>query len=304
MVEPVASPDIFEREQWIRCGKTWSDDFPAFIKAARTTTRLIPDWLHTLCFPAPDTLLPDIISIFLPEAEPSFQPTSLRAHFSSAQYVGDLPTVTLEKQLDIGLNVIHHLWHHHLPMSETTKLRTAFNGSWPVGMQSIILPHIPGVHFLLWVENFFNELATFWANCQICIQVTDWLSQMEVTPDEPIPKLIAQCRKWLSIIPWNSIVPGFHRAMLTMHSLAHLLTYKWLDDEIINAGGEYILKNVIPTILTLTSSMSTGMQQTQALLMWTSTGMTSQYQPVLIVLHPHHHGPISHPLMPHNGIQG
>jgi hypothetical protein len=168
--EPEALPHVFEKDQWIGCGKTWSDDFPAFVKAARSSARLIPDWLRALCFPAPETPVPAIITTFLSEPDPSLRPTGLLAHFTSAQYVSDTPTITLEKQSDVGVNVVHHLRHHNLRLSETKRLRTSFNASWLTGMQSITLPHIPNIRFPLWAESFLSELATFRANCQIWIK--------------------------------------------------------------------------------------------------------------------------------------
>ena len=92
------------------------------------------------------------------------------------------------------------------------------------------------------MEHLLGDMALFSQQCRIWIESSKWLEQLALTPDGRIPGLLQHCRSRLSSVPWNTVVPGFSSAVsFTTRSLATLLSYQWLDDEIMNAGAEYIM---------------------------------------------------------------
>lgn len=80
-------------------------------------------------------------------------------------------------------------------------------------------------------------LQTVWASASA------WLQNMHlVTTDNRICGLAKECWLRIQLIPSDRLIPGFSNAIaLSTTSLAAVLGRAWLDDDVINAGGECIM---------------------------------------------------------------
>lgn len=96
------------------------------------------------------------------------------------------------------------------------------------------------------MESFLGQVTQFLQQRNIWLVSSRWLDDLAVAPVEVrIHDLLQLCRDRLSHVPWKSTVPGFSDAIsLSSRSLAVLLSDKWLDDELINAGSEYIMRQL------------------------------------------------------------
>lgn len=56
--------------------------------------------------------------------------------------------------------------------------------------------------------------------------------------------LAVECQETFEVLPSSGPVIGFSPVHLTMHGLSRLLSNRWLDDEIMNAGLNYILRDL------------------------------------------------------------
>lgn len=73
-----------------------------------------------------------------------------------------------------------------------------------------------------------------------------WLQDLHSNcADMRIHGLAKQCWTRIQLIPSNSLIPGFSNAVaLSTSSLSAILGTAWLDDEVINAGGEWLMSQL------------------------------------------------------------
>ncbi|KAJ7036205.1 hypothetical protein C8F04DRAFT_875622, partial [Mycena alexandri] len=72
-----------------------------------------------------------------------------------------------------------------------------------------------------------------------------WLHRAAAAADLIDP--VNECLAMFEYLPWDTIVPGLSSAVqLTTEDLASFLSNAWLNDEMINAGVDYILQRVGP----------------------------------------------------------
>lgn len=85
------------------------------------------------------------------------------------------------------------------------------------------------------------ELAT--GSQSVWASVSAWLHGMGLlSTDTCMCGLVKQCWACIQLIPSDSIIPGFSNTIaLSTRSLAAILGSAWLDDDVINAGGEWVM---------------------------------------------------------------
>ncbi|KAJ6504529.1 hypothetical protein DFH09DRAFT_943717 [Mycena vulgaris] len=216
---------------WIGAGKTWSNSLPSAVKRARNTARCVPHNARLAVIP--DDKMP--VSDMLFEALPNPSTDTRPASFST-------------EPANIVESTTHH-WCYTLftaiPFLPT--LRGSFNDAWISGSKSICFPHLPGKFYPLWTENFLSEIKSFVSKRSRWQSATEWLKGLQLPQDEPHTSLLNRAWRVLGRLPWDGVVPGLSCAVhLTMPDLASFLGTDWLNDEMINAGADWILRRLEP----------------------------------------------------------
>ncbi|KAJ7773761.1 hypothetical protein B0H14DRAFT_2632141 [Mycena olivaceomarginata] len=121
-------------------------------------------------------------------------------------------------------------------------LASSFNDAWLSGAASIRFPHLPHVRFPLWTEHLLRRVKVFLGKRRRWVRAQDWLAK---AGEEVDPDLLSACTDIIEILPWDAPAPGLSPAIhLTTQDLALFLSSEWLNDEMINAGIDYILRGV------------------------------------------------------------
>lgn len=234
---------MFNAEEWIGCGRLWNDDIPDSVKAVRDEVRQVPAWARDTCIPLPTITVPNLLASHSSvPSQPQPRSSSLTAYLTQhPSYSSDLPNA-LGTVSDGDICLVQTMLQNIPTQSALSSFRAKFNSAWISGMQSVVLPNLPALYWPLWMEHLLSDMALFSQQRRIWIESSAWLEQLALTPDGHIPGLLQQCRDQLTSVPWNTTVPGFSSAIsFTTRSLAILLSYQWLDDEVMNAGAEYIM---------------------------------------------------------------
>ncbi|KAJ6546747.1 hypothetical protein DFH09DRAFT_1320919 [Mycena vulgaris] len=216
---------------WIGAGKTWSNSLPSAVKRARNTARCVPHNARLAVIP--DDKMP--VSDMLFEALPNPSTDTRPASFSTEP-----------------ANIVESTTHHWCYTLFTTipflpTLRGSFNDAWISGSKSICFPHLPGKFYPLWTENFLSEIKSFVSKRSRWQSATEWLKGLQLPQDEPHTSLLNRAWRVLGRLPWDGVVPGLSCAVhLTMPDLASFLGTDWLNDEMINAGADWILRRLEP----------------------------------------------------------
>ncbi|KAI0761228.1 hypothetical protein BC629DRAFT_1597370 [Irpex lacteus] len=71
-----------------------------------------------------------------------------------------------------------------------------------------------------------------------------WFSGARHSAPAASSTLAVECQETFEVLPSSGPVIGFSPVHLTMHGLSRLLSNRWLDDEIMNAGLNYILRDL------------------------------------------------------------
>lgn len=193
--------------------------------------RKIPEWILHEVLPEGDTAVADIIRLY-PFGDKT---PHLEASFSSAP-----PTTLTDPSAPVDL-VLPHIYSS---VSCAQKLRVLFDYEWTNGAKSITLPSNPTLSFPLWVEPLLQELELSYAKQIAWVEAVAWLSQAAETCSA-CPALAAECEETWDVIPWDCVVPGLGRAVhLTTKDLAYFLSDRWLTDEMINAGADYLMREL------------------------------------------------------------
>ncbi|KAJ6554369.1 hypothetical protein B0H19DRAFT_1071772 [Mycena capillaripes] len=216
---------------WIGTGKTWSDRVPSLVKGALNADRRVPLEACLSVIPDEQRAVSDLLFEALPP-----QVTDKRPPLFSSE-----PENVLEDSSS-------H-WYHHLSTAVPFLpfLGRSFNNAWLAGNKSICFPHLPGKHYPLWTENFLSEIKTFIDKRNRWQLVREWLNGLHMEQDDAHTDLLDRCWRVLGYLPWDGVVAGLSPAVhLTSQDLASFLSSDWLNDDMINAGVDYILRRMEP----------------------------------------------------------
>ncbi|KAJ7032518.1 hypothetical protein C8F04DRAFT_958759 [Mycena alexandri] len=220
--DEVADND-FDLAHWIASGQVWSEDLPRGVLKARDAARSVP--FDELPFMLPDgkRTVSELLSQDLPTASNDTQPATFTRN-----------AVSTQPSLDIMFSSVSFL----------SSLRSTFNNKWLAGVTSISFPHLPGMHFPLWTESLLGSVETFLGKRRRWEHAREWLDK---SAEEVPADLLAACEDIIQILPWDAPVPGLSPAVhLTTQDVAHFLGPRWLNDDMINAGVDYILRRLEP----------------------------------------------------------
>ncbi|KAJ6521817.1 hypothetical protein DFH09DRAFT_1424506 [Mycena vulgaris] len=201
----------YSSSDWIAAGRTWSSSLTRSVKRARDAARHVP-------FDAPSTIIPDKDMLF--EALPTPSIDTRPALFST-------------EPENIENTSVH--WPHTLftAISFLPALRASFNDAWLSGSKSICFHHLPGKFYSLWVENLRSEIQSF-VNTR-----SRW--QMKHTHPSWIDPGVSS-----DVYPGTGLCPGSAVRSVLLHQTSSFLGTDWLNDEMINAGTDWILRRLEP----------------------------------------------------------
>ncbi len=238
----------FQRADWIGCGHAWSDPMPREVVRARNEARAIPSAAAGVILPSADASISTVLQHRHPlhaKATNDTPPT----------YCDEPPNVLIDSELETAdiLAVAHHFW---LAVPSAVVLRSTFDTAWLSGAQSIALPSDPVNRYPLWVEHLLDKLSLYWTRQQRWEACARWLSD-KAGASQACATLAVECQESWEVLPSTGPVPGFGPAVkLSMADLSIFLSVEWLNDEMINAGLDYILRDVPKTSrLMLVNSM-------------------------------------------------
>lgn len=92
-------------------------------------------------------------------------------------------------------------------------------------------------HFPIWIERCITQMVVVEDITHRWFDATHWLRSSASMHDVP---LTIACEQRLSSMGWNTTISAGHSAILATSDLASFLGSEWLSDEHINAGGEWI----------------------------------------------------------------
>ena len=203
---------VFDAAQWIGRGRTYKD-VPIYVCDVLTDIRQIPDLVSKSCLPSPEVPILDFINLALPPQSSELITTQASAWFSNQP----------PQQ-----NVIELLQSRSIPPKAILdKLDCLLGQAWFDGKVSILDPRYnDGSDALpLWAPTYWLKMAKI-----ISIQ-TEWRRAKEWIQDQkqtlsgfPAPAAVFAAH------PWN--MPLHRDGSMTNHTLAQLLSNRWLSDDI------------------------------------------------------------------------
>ncbi|KAF8173724.1 hypothetical protein K438DRAFT_1920853 [Mycena galopus ATCC 62051] len=228
------NPPVFNPAEYR--GQVWSDAIPKAVKSARNAARRIP--VHTREGVIPDSKLTVTELLAISTAAPHKpSPTSYNACFSEEPV--SVTRMTADAWRDTLISAIPYI----------SDLRPYLDNAWLSGANSISFPHLPDF-YLLWVENLLFHVKIFFDKRRRWEDALKWIACAEDEPREnahTFGELVNTCRNVLQVIPWDVPVPGISPSVhLTTQDLALFLSSRWLNDDMINAGADYILRRLEP----------------------------------------------------------
>ncbi|KAI0695988.1 hypothetical protein BC835DRAFT_1414529 [Cytidiella melzeri] len=223
---------VSQLTDWIACGKTWNDAIPSYVKHARNNSRLVPAASLSLSLPGQDETISSVLA---------HHERFSRKLEDPAMYSNDVPNILLPDTPSQITDCLNHLW---ASTNSAAPLRLGFNTAWLNGAQSIIIPSDPSHRYPLWVEKLLQEMYHCHKKQRLWYASASWLSETAcLSPSSAV--LAAECQETFGVLPWAGPVPGFSSAVhLTMADLSRFLSNEWLNDEMINAGLDYILRDM------------------------------------------------------------
>ncbi|KIM49928.1 hypothetical protein M413DRAFT_22037 [Hebeloma cylindrosporum] len=212
-------------------------EIPGFDHDPFAPTQCTPAWLSNLVIPPSESSVLDLLDVPFPTTE-SAMPTPIVSH--------DAPNVFLDPLLPANDRILfdHPFLLRGKPLCHAIK-RLDLQQAWLSGCRSIAFDNSPS-RYPFWIASFIHELDTYRVHCVQWESACQWLSTTGLSTSSAAPEtpdIIDECRLRLGAIPWRGDVPGFGKAVQFGAShLSSFLSNSWLDDEMINASSDWILK--------------------------------------------------------------
>ncbi|KAJ6546589.1 hypothetical protein B0H10DRAFT_1969601 [Mycena sp. CBHHK59/15] len=213
----------FELTEWIGTGKVWLENLPRGVKQAQNTACSVPPNIFLAVIPTGKLTVSELLAHDLLKPLTDVWPATFTNDAVSTQ-----PSF---ETLVISLPFL-------------TGLCSSFNYVWLSGATSICLPHLPHLCFPLWTKKLLSCTQLFLSKRCRWQQACEWMDSAKAA----VPAdLLSACEDILQILPWDATVPGLSAAVhITTQDLVLFLSSEWLNDEMINAGVDYILRQLGP----------------------------------------------------------
>ncbi|TFK60394.1 hypothetical protein BDN72DRAFT_779478 [Pluteus cervinus] len=125
-------------------------------------------------------------------------------------------------------------------------LNSQFDNAWLSGSQSLHIPGEPLYRIPLWSIRLLEDVRIFKSHYQRWQSAVEWI---DATSEESVicEGLKDESRIALNHIPYQCAVSGFNKSInLSTTDLALFLSNEWINDDMIDAGVAYILKQLGP----------------------------------------------------------
>ena len=198
----------------------------------------IPTWILQLLIPPSTISVPSLLETEDYSQWPESPSSMLNGRFSDK-----LPNMlTSPVSKDIVLQ------HRKFLFSSSTSL--APSDVQKTSHQSIYFDDGPH-RYPLWTNALIYKLSCHVKHRHEWAEAAKWLDELSLRDDPTLavetPDVVEECRIRLESIPWRGDVARFGKAVqLTTHHFASILSNNWLDDEVINAGANWILQRLGP----------------------------------------------------------
>lgn len=236
-VEEITSARLlFNPDEWIGKGKTWSATLPPHVQLAFADVQSIPAWILNF-IPQPHVSVSDLQAIALPSSTSAF--ITLLPSASP-------PTVFINPA--IPDNLLDHPIFFGGKAALTAFDKVGLEQAWLSGCKSIgFAGHSD--RYPLWVRNFVQEIHVYRADRACWESAQKWLEATALVQSDSIPvetpDIVDECHTRLAAVPWRGDITGFGKGVqFTYKHLALFLSNEWLDDEMINAGSDWIRRQV------------------------------------------------------------
>ncbi|KAH7929600.1 hypothetical protein BV22DRAFT_1029216 [Leucogyrophana mollusca] len=235
------SPDAFVVSEWIGCGKTWGPNMPRHVRHARNRARSVPKGASRTLIPSPFTSVADVLrsKSILATPAPTITPPTYSLD-STPNILNDDPTSSEFTHALVNLcgpalaAAVPHI----------RALRDGFNNAWLSGAKSILISNAPPYCFPLWIENLMGDLDVAYRKLQKWVTASNWLCTISSSRDSVAVEIAEECLECLEDIPWDTLVPGLGCAHFSATDLAAFLSDDWLNDDMIDAGSAYIMREL------------------------------------------------------------
>ncbi|KAK7691172.1 hypothetical protein QCA50_006275 [Cerrena zonata] len=229
---------------WIGCGQTWGSSVPQEVRKACGNARILPDLALNAVIPPP-TL--SVINALSPEwlTPPPTNPPIPLPDYSSHHHPNVLTGSILT---DEDIFLLQSLFRQSLfdAIPHAIDLSARFNQAWLDGAESLSISSAPNYRYPLWVTTLVGELRKSvrkqlkWT-CSI-----EWLQNVWDSNENPfVAELTEKCWDYLNQISWDAVVPNVGTSChLTTEALATFLSNDWLDDDMMNAGANFINRHL------------------------------------------------------------
>lgn len=230
----VSPSEAFRSTEWIGCGKAWSDTMPDFVKQELASVRSIPEAFRGILLPERDATISTLLGLPLHSDHNDIQ---------AFTYSKKPPTFSSPEEL-MDIEKLEHVQHMLWTVAIHSLSSSDFNDAWLDGALSIRLSADSSVRYPLWIENVLTQLRSASNRYNIWLACTEWLTAA-ASSSPTCSTLAVECQETFEALPWSGPVLGFGPAVhLTVDHLSRLLSHQWLNDEIINAGLEHILRDL------------------------------------------------------------
>ncbi|KAJ7508549.1 hypothetical protein B0H11DRAFT_2304702 [Mycena galericulata] len=226
-------PPNFKLSDWVGTGLLWKDNLPKPVKYARNRARRVPPEVHAAIIPQSKISVTELLERDIPAA-----PSQVPKDLEQAKFSHDPVTET----------TFDSTWRDSVfaAVPFHPVLRRFFNDAWLSGAVSIKFPHVSGC-YPLWVENLLFDVQVYITKRTRWEKAAKWLTRTLSHATPNLEERIQACWDTFECLPWDTIVPGLSPAVhLTTEDLALFLSSAWLNDEMINAGADYILQRLGP----------------------------------------------------------
>ncbi|KAH7910134.1 hypothetical protein BJ138DRAFT_1114345 [Hygrophoropsis aurantiaca] len=228
--------------KWIGQGKDWNCALPTAIYQACRRASRVPDAAIRTLLPSPSISVADALEFKFIHPTPSPAPPEYSMSDRPNVLTDNPDAVEFSNTL---LNLCRDAFSEALP--HVSSLRRQFRNHWLSGARSIIIPRAPAFRFPLWVEALLSDLERASHKHQKWTQASFWLQgKLSATQDSVLIDVIEACRIRFHAIAWDTPVPSLDGSSLSPHDLATFLSNDWLNDDMLDAGSAYIMRNLTP----------------------------------------------------------
>lgn len=206
---------------------------PPEVEEARNHARRIPQVLRNTWIPSSSITVASLLAN---------SSTSVPLITPMAEFSLDSPNILLDATISSDTPLPNELQVLPSP-PDLQQLRLSFNDAWLAGARSITLTSYPTLRFPLWMERLLGELSVVDFLRRSWSRSLSWLVPYTKRPNRVAQELSRKCQDRLERLPFNEHVRGqAGNSILQTRDLTLLLGPHWLDDEVLNAGCDWVMQ--------------------------------------------------------------